>query len=361
MGRYLAFTFVDIRTAYKVRAIAQRKFEAIGREEFSLIAFHLILVETQLLTNEPIQRRFVKRFRMIIANPIYDVAFKFLMDDDRVAKFFIGTILEEQIEDVSLNPQKLVYKDDSGAGFAIFRLDFIATVRTATGELKKVLIEIQKAKNAIDLMRFRRYLGEQYKKQDEVNGKKVVLPIVTIYLLGFDLPEIESCVVKVNRQYVDLETHEILHQKSEFIENLSHDCYVVQLGRIKSKFQTKLDKLLSVFEQNYFFDENKILKEYKHEADNPSLALMINKLHYMGTAPLEKKKIEDEEEAHRVFEVFFGATLQELEGKIAQNEKAIEEKEKVIEEKDKALEENARTLEENAKLIQELKRKLGLD
>ena len=305
---------------------------------------------------------------MIIANPIYDVAFKFLMDDDRVAKFFIGTILEEQIEDVSVKPQELVYKDESGAGFAIFRLDFIATVRTADGELKKVLIEIQKAKNAIDLMRFRRYLGEQYKKQDEVNGKKVVLPIVTIYLLGFNLPEIESCVVKVNRQYVDLETHEILHTKSEFIEKLSHDCYVVQLGRIKSKFQTKLDKLLSVFEQNYFFDENKILKEYKHEADNPSLALMINKLHYMGTEPLEKKKIEDEEEAHRVFEVFFGATLQELEGKIAQKEKALEEKDKalgekdkVLEEKDKVLEEKNKALEENAKLIEELKRKLGLD
>jgi hypothetical protein len=37
---------------------------------------------------------------MIIANPIYDVVFKRLMENDKVAKFFIGTLLEQTIETV---------------------------------------------------------------------------------------------------------------------------------------------------------------------------------------------------------------------------------------------------------------------
>ena len=40
---------------------------------------------------------------MIIANPIYDVVFKFLMEDERIAKFFIGTLLNEVVEDVCLD------------------------------------------------------------------------------------------------------------------------------------------------------------------------------------------------------------------------------------------------------------------
>ena len=32
---------------------------------------------------------------MIIANPIYDVVFEKLMEDERIVKFFIGTLLNE--------------------------------------------------------------------------------------------------------------------------------------------------------------------------------------------------------------------------------------------------------------------------
>ena len=97
---------------------------------------------------------------MVIANPIYDVVFKRMMENDKVAKFFIGTLLEQTIETVTVKSQEFTYTDEL-AGLAVFRLDFIATIKTESGELKKVLIEIQKAKNQIDLMRFRNYLGEQ--------------------------------------------------------------------------------------------------------------------------------------------------------------------------------------------------------
>ena len=104
---------------------------------------------------------------MIIANPIYDVVFKRLMENEKVAKFFIGTLLEKTIEHLEVQPQEFTYTNDL-AGLAVFRLDFVATIKTEEGQYQKILIEIQKAKNPIDVMRFRNYLGEQYKKEDEI-------------------------------------------------------------------------------------------------------------------------------------------------------------------------------------------------
>ena len=57
---------------------------------------------------------------MIIANPIYDTVFKKMMESERVAKFFIGTLLEQDIETVEVQPQEFTYTDQL-ARLAVFR------------------------------------------------------------------------------------------------------------------------------------------------------------------------------------------------------------------------------------------------
>lgn len=274
---------------------------------------------------------------MVIANPIYDVVFKRMMENDKVAKFFIGTLLDQTIETVEVKPQEFTYTDEF-AGLAVFRLDFIATIKTETGELKKVLIEIQKAKNQIDLMRFRNYLGEQYKKEDSVNSDKIILPITTIYILGFKLPEIETPCLKVERNYKDLVNKTVLETKSDFVEKLTHDSFIVQIDRITDRYQTRLDKLLSVFEQTNFVDTNKITKEYMHDTDIEEVKIMTDILHHSGTNPRERKQIEDEQEAWRTVNAMF-------EDKEKEFIKALTEKDNALTEKDR--------------IIEELKRKLG--
>lgn len=276
---------------------------------------------------------------MIIANPIYDVVFKRLMENERVAKFFIGTLLEQQIESVEVKPQEFTYTDEM-IGIAVFRLDFIATIKTATGEYRKVLIEIQKAKNQVDLMRFRNYLAEQYKREDKVEGVETILPITTIYILGFKLSEIETPCIKVERSYKDMVNNTILHTKSYFIEKLTHDCYVVQVERITDRYHTRLDKLLSIFEQTNFVDDTRVVKDFQHERDLEEIEIMTDILHYSGTNPEEKKKIENEQEAWRTINAFladerkaFSETMQKLETA----NKALEEKDRIIEELKKRL------------------------
>lgn len=307
---------------------------------------------------------------MVIANPIYDVVFKRIMENERVAKFFIGTLLEENIETVEVKPQEYTYEGEfdfnnpkdvekyearlrERHSIWVYRLDFIATIKTDTGELKKVLIEIQKAKNKIDLMRFRNYLAEQYKKQDTINNKKVVLPITTIYILGFKLPEIDTPCLKVERNYIDLTNKSTLTTKCDFVEKLTHDSFIVQVERITNKYQTRLDKLLSIFEQNNFVDDNTIIKEFNHEVDIEEVKIATDILHHSGTNPQEKKKIENEQEAIRTINALFEDEMQVFEEKIEHFEKIVIEKKKTISEKEKTISENEKTINENEKKLSE--------
>lgn len=89
------------------------------------------------------------------------------------------------------------------------------------------------------------------------------------------------------------------------MEKLTLDCFIVQVDRITDRYQTRLDKLLSVFEQTNFVDDQKIIKEFKHEIDVEEIKIATDILHHSGTNPAEKKKIETEQEAWRTVNAMF--------------------------------------------------------
>jgi hypothetical protein len=43
---------------------------------------------------------------MYIANPIYDVVFKFMMEDNRVAKAFLSAIIQEKVTELDFVAQE---------------------------------------------------------------------------------------------------------------------------------------------------------------------------------------------------------------------------------------------------------------
>ena len=100
-----------------------------------------------------------------IANPTYDVVFKYLLEDNRIAKLLIGDLLQTEILDLELQPQEYATKPER-VSLTVYRIDFKAKIRTREGKTQVVLIEIQKAKFASDIMRFRKYLGEQYSRKE---------------------------------------------------------------------------------------------------------------------------------------------------------------------------------------------------
>ncbi len=315
---------------------------------------------------------------MLIANPIYDVVFKRLMENNKVAKFFISTILGKTIESVEVKPQEFTYISNldlknptikeavrldiqSYLNIGLFRLDFLATIKTETGQYQKILIEIQKAQKRIDVMRFRNYLAEQYKKEDLINNKEVVLPITTIYILGFKLPEIESPCIKVERNYIDLITNTKINKKSEFVEKLSHDSFVVQVPRITNRYQTHLDKLLSVFEQVNFADDKEITKDFAHLLDTEELKTMTEILHFVGTDPQERKQLEIEQEAFRTIHAMFGETEEnylKAQQEIQEAKQEIQDKEQKIQKTQQELQDKDQELNNLKKQMAELKNQL---
>jgi hypothetical protein len=289
---------------------------------------------------------------MIIANPIYDTVFKRFMENQRAACFFIGTLLNKEIASVKMLPQEFTRYNEADK-LTVFRLDFMATVRTDGGEQQKVLIEVQKAKEETDLMRFRGYLGEQYKKEDEVDGVKMALPITTIYVLGFKLPEIPTACMKVGREYKDLVNNVPIDARSPFVEKLTHDSYIVQVGRITGRYQTRLDKLLSIFEQADFPYATDAVKQYRHEPDDDDVRAITELLHHVGTDPAERKELDDEIEYRRTINEWFGkhfATIAQKDKALAEQSKALSEQSKTISEKDERIAELERLLKATGKM-----------
>jgi hypothetical protein len=235
------------------------------------------------------------------------------MENDRVAKFFIGTLLEQNIHALQVITQEFpnpkdVDKSSSGtiaskdqqsqevSSKNFFQLDFIATILTDTGETEKVLIEIQKIKNFIEPRMLSNFQAVHYNRKGTFDYEKRKLPSITIYILGFNLPEIESACIKLEKTYEDLISNKMINHKIDFIEKLSQDCYIVKVNRITDRFETSLDKLLSIFEQFNFLDGGKLMKDFNHEIDEENIKLMIDILHHASFDPEQRKIMEIEQE-----------------------------------------------------------------
>ena len=264
---------------------------------------------------------------MIIANPIYDVVFKYLLEDIEIARELLSTILGEEVVSLDVKPQETAI-ENTASSVSILRFDFKAIIKTKTEEHKKVLIELQKAKQAFDVMRFRRYLGDNYRKEDVVmedNGesKKIPLPIVTIYFLGFPLDNIKNAVVKINREYRDVITQEIIEVKEDFVELLTHDSYLIQLKLLSGKSRTKLEKVLQVFSSE-FKTEDKHQLNFKGDLNEPLVQKIVARLERAIASEEIRDKMDVEDEIDRMFE-------REL-------KKLADEKDKIIEAKNQELE-----------------------
>ena len=279
---------------------------------------------------------------MIIANPIYDVVFKYLMEDIEIARELLSIILGEEIISLEIKPQESS-TETTESNISILRFDFKAVVKTEGGELKKVLIELQKAKQAFDVMRFRRYLGDNYKKEDEVTNKngfseKQPLPIVTIYLLGFPLDNIRSAVVKINREYRDVTTQELITVKEDFVELLTHDCYLIQLKQLSGKSRTKLERVLQVFNPEFQTKDDNHKLNFSEDVNDPLLKKMVDRLGRAIASDEIRNIMDIEDEIDRAFERGYKKIVAEKDKIIASINKTIASKDKTIASKDKTIE-----------------------
>ena len=301
---------------------------------------------------------------MRIANPIYDTAFKYLMEDLDIAKDLIGKIIDEEITELIIRPQEYSSKLDSHS-ILILRLDFKATIKLQNGSYKTVLIELQKAKVYDDLIRFRRYLGDNYRKKDQIRTlsgtlQEVPLPIITIYFLGFPLPEIETSVLKVSRIYEDLISGKQLFVKTDFVEKLTHDSFIIQILALPPKERTELEGILQVFNQTYVLMEDKrLLQIAENVLPNNNLSKRIaDRLRRAATDESVLRGMDIEDEYESTLDGFV-RKLHEKEEALQQKNEVLQQKEATISAQTQALNEKDAALAAQQQLIEALKKQLG--
>jgi hypothetical protein len=301
---------------------------------------------------------------MIIANPIYDVVFKYLLEDMEIARELLSAILSEEVQSLEIKPQETA--TETGGGINILRFDFKAIIRKKNGEQSKLLIELQKAKQAFDVMRFRRYLGDNYRREDIIVNEdglpeKWPLPIVTIYFLGFQLDSIQSGVVKINRVYRDVVTQEILDIKEDFVELLTHDSYLIQVRRLARKARTQLERVLQIFSPIFQTTADKHQLDFRGDTDDPLIKKIVDRLGRAIANEEIRDKMDVEDELDRIFEREMKKLAAEKDEIIAEKEEIIAEKEEIIAEKNQLLiEEKRRAEEEKNRAEEEIRKNLDL-
>jgi len=273
---------------------------------------------------------------VIIANPIYDVVFKYLLEDADIARDLLSTILGEEVVHLEFKPQET--STESSEGIKILRLDFKAIIKKKDGTLFKVLIELQKSKQVFDVMRFRRYLEDNYRKEDQLVEKDGLavfrpLPIITIYFLGFLLNNVPSGVIKVKRDYVDVVTEEILGVKDDFVELLTHDSYMIQVGRLPKESRGKLDRVMQIFSPMYQNKADKHLIDFQGDIYDPLVLRMVERLSRAIASDEYRDKMDVEDEVDRIFERELG------------------KKDIVIAQKDKLIDETVKSYEKSKKEV----------
>lgn len=189
---------------------------------------------------------------MIIANPVYDIVFKYLMEDERIACTILSALLKKEVLDVHVRRHE--YSNQQRDTLSIFRIDFGATIREDDGSERLILIEVQKTWVDTKTLRFRQYLGAQYSNKENMVGKDRdahALPMVAVYLLGHKVGDIEEPVIYVNHFAYDYNDNLVVKGMPDpFVNSLTHNSIIVQIPRLHGQVNNRLDKVLSIFDQS---------------------------------------------------------------------------------------------------------------
>lgn len=242
-----------------------------------------------------------------VANPIYDCVFKFLMEDERIAKTVLSALLKKEV--VSVEMRRHEHPNVTRDKISMFRIDFAAQVKEDDGTVRLILIELQKTWVDTETLRFRRYLAAQYNaeenmvKEGELKGYAV--PMISVYLLGHRVGDIDKAVVYVTHNAFDYDGKVVEGgMQDPFINSLIHDSIIVQIPLLHGKINNRLDRVLSVFDQSQRDAKNQQIvcldeKEYAGDSD------MMYILHRLGLAAMDadvRQEMNDEDEFYSVLE-----------------------------------------------------------
>ena len=278
-----------------------------------------------------------------IANPIYDSVFKYLMEDERIAKIILSALLKKEVVDVQVRRNE--YTNGTRDQVSMFRIDFGAQIRNEDGSLQLILIELQKTWLETETLRFRQYLGAHYANPENIlqenNPEGYAIPMVTVYLLGHRVGDIEEPVLYVNHKAFNYQGDEVSKGlPNPFVDSLVHDSIIVQIPLLHGQINNKLEKVLSIFDQHRKagFNRQVLTLEEDIYSDDSDMVYVLRRLLAAASDTKLRHDMNVEDE-------FFSA--------IENRDTAIMARDKRIQEQDFLISEQSNTITEQSNIITE--------
>lgn len=210
-----------------------------------------------------------------IANPLYDIVFKYLMEDERIAKTILSALLQKEVLDVKIRPED--HSNKKRNTISLFRLDFAATIKDENGENKEILIELHKTWLETETLRSRQNLPFPYSNKGNItdvsNGKNSI-PMVSVYLLGHRVGEIIEPVVYAQ-----------------------HNTIIVQLPLLQGKVSNRQERVLSIFDQSKAYQQDKKVLKVDEDlyAGDAEMEYIVYRLQSAAADPEMRYQMDAEE------------------------------------------------------------------
>ena len=297
-----------------------------------------------------------------VANPLYDAVFKYLMEDDRIAKTILTALLKKKVIDVKIrrNEYANLTRRES---ISMFRIDFAATVLDGDNKPHLMLIELQKTWLPTETLRFRRYLALQYNNEENMlkeEHEKYAIPMVAIYLLGHRVGKIEEPVIYVNHHaynYDDKKVEEGI--PDPFVESLQHDSIIVQIPLLHGRVNNRLEKVLCLFDQTNVADNKKVIKvdDKQFEGDN-DMEYIVRRLQSAAADPDMRYQMNAEDEFFKELEAR-DSLIMEKDGQLKEKDGQLKEKDGQLKEKDKMLRKMIKGMQENGMSLDDIAKMLN--
>ena len=297
-----------------------------------------------------------------VANPLYDAVFKYLMEDDRIAKTILAALLKKKVIDVKIrrNEYANLTRRES---ISMFRIDFAATVLDGDNKPHLMLIELQKTWLPTETLRFRRYLALQYNNEENMlkeEHEKYAIPMVAIYLLGHCIGKIEEPVIYVNHHAYTYDGKKVEEGIPDpFVESLQHDSIIVQIPLLHGRVNNRLEKVLCLFDQTNVADNKKVIKvdDKQFEGDN-DMEYIVRRLQSAAADPDMRYQMNAEDEFFKELEAR-DSLIMEKNGQLKEKDGQLKEKDGQLKEKDEMLRKMIKGMQENGMSLDDISKMLN--
>jgi hypothetical protein len=296
------------------------------------------------------------------SNPIYDVVFKYLMEDERIARTILSALLKEKVVRVKeLRNERINKQYDS---ITVCRLDFAATIVKEDGKEETVLVELQKNWVPTETLRFRQYLGAQYSNPNNVIGKGSeghALPMVAIYLLGHRVGDIQEPVIYVDHQVRDYDGRLVTEGIPDpFVSSLTHNSIIVQIPLLHGRVNSRLERVLTIFDQSRLYSGNRHLINIDDDEfpDDPEMQHVVRRLFKAAASAEIRKEMDDEDVYISVLEENKTELMQARKENEAQR-LLLDEQRSQLDEQNAMLRASIRLFLDSGKTISEIAKSLG--